>query len=122
MPSSSQAFLVSGRLLLRSLGTIGLRDITETNGREMPSQKRTAQFFCATRQTLVVNEMFETAAEYKFDTVSDAAKDIVKILPPFCSNNDGLLMDLRLYIPTMEINCFETFKLNCAILIGIQWA
>ena len=34
LPSSSMAPLVSGRLLIRSLGTIGFRDITETNGRE----------------------------------------------------------------------------------------
>ena len=35
MPSSSTASLVSGRLLLRSLGTIDFRDVAETIGREI---------------------------------------------------------------------------------------
>ena len=47
------------------------------------------QLLCAARQTSVVgrkHEMLETAAEYNFDTVSNATK--IKILLPLCVNDD----------------------------------
>ena len=113
MPSSCSISQVSGRLLLRSLGTIGFRDVTGTNGREKPSQKRTAHLFCAARQTRVIrrqHEMFETAAEYNFDTVSDAAKDKIKILLSSHVNDDVLYDPFSIdfssygYIPTEHFN------------------
>ena len=56
------------------------------------------------------HEMLETAAKYNFDTVSDAAKDIIRDLLPLCVNDDvgydPLSIDLSSYgyIPTEHFN------------------
>ena len=95
-------------MLLRSLGTIGLRDVTKTYGREKSNHKRTAQLFCAAGQTRVVrrqHEIFENAAEYNFDTVLEVTKDLIRLLLPLCVNDDVLYDPLSIdfsscgYIP-----------------------
>ena len=55
--------------------------------------------------------MFETAAEYNFDTVMDAAKVIIKILLPLCVNYvlyHPLSIDFSScgYIPTVHLREF----------------
>ena len=54
--------------------------------------------------------MFQTAAEFKFDTVSDAAEDMIKILLHLCVNDDVLFDPWSIdcsscgYIPTEHFN------------------
>ena len=59
---------------------------TSSNGRERPSKNVLRSFSAQLdkRMSLADNMKWLTAAEYNSDTVSDAAKDILKILLPLC--------------------------------------